>query len=435
MVLKIKVTPQADPAECAAKILQACTHAEICDAPAWQWEISPGAEPVACDIARRLVSVYDNLGNSVEDALTGVKNTHKNLSRYGQKITTVDVLKDLYNGMPAICVGAGPSAQNFIKQASVSVGDYRIFICDAMAKAFRKGNLFPSFVCSVERDPSVALVNEPAPYMRLICPPTICPEVPPKYHETIFWTPAFLHLPGFIRNPTPMPSCVSSGVMSIAAALHAGCNPIYLVGHDLCYDGDKSHAPSASAFAAESMSSIAGGIYPQEQKTQVGDHETHYLWQQMALEISSHIAKYPGVKVYRVGGGLPIPGTISIDSVPYADAGYVPKYETENALRCGVPAAEIVTMLYDIAKSSGIIADSIQHENLHPDNASVMLTIPELVPASGPMQDIARGIFQPIYNAMSLRIGMFPGKHKDIILRLARTIADHATACAKGYRK
>ncbi len=271
----------------------------VCTKPEW-------TQPVL----DHLESILDDIGNCAMDQWDGARNAIAN-GPYLATAPNLDGFVDVLSG-PAICLAAGPTAEAQMGLVRQHQDSHYIFAVDAMANACRTHGFVPHFTCLLERTPQNAAMVAHAGKAgsRLIAPPVADPAAAKAFGGKCLWWP----FPGLLWNwlaPDHIAaySGKSCGVQSIAAALLAGCNPVYLVGHDLAYADGKSHAASAHAAAPiehqKPPPSDSHLYFSRRQSTTSstgGTIETCGIWNQFRHDIEHLIALYPDRTVINCGG-------------------------------------------------------------------------------------------------------------------------------------
>lgn len=193
----------------------------------------------------RFHQIVDELGNDPLDAWMGVENMY-GLCKVLPNALTSDGFMGVHAGQPAVCIGAGPTANDYLPDIAKKRASLRVFCTDVMVNACLKHGFEPDYICSIERIPGTAKVFADIPkleHAKLLCPPVIPPICASKVNGAVFWLTGDTYISAIAgesyRKLNPGPSC---GTLSIFAALEAGCGPVYLVGHDLCYADGKSHS-------------------------------------------------------------------------------------------------------------------------------------------------------------------------------------------------
>ena len=212
-------------------------------------------------VERRLIEFLEDLGNTPIDSLEGVVNAIRN----GPLISaghTSGQLAGALKGSPAIVIGAGPSASpEAMAHIARLANNHYIFACDAMTSACKAAGFVPHFVTMLERVPEMLpLVLGADPATTFIAMPVVDPKCAEQFTRHVwYWGGDDLYT---WLNPNIAPANCgrSTGTLAIGAAILAGCNPIYLVGHDLAYGPDDAgHTPAAHSIAISDQIKKDGG--------------------------------------------------------------------------------------------------------------------------------------------------------------------------------
>ena len=198
------------------------------------------------------ISDQSNIGTTqLNHGKTFIEKRFSNLSSFHHN-HLLEGLKDVFSGVPAILVSAGPSLDENIHLISGAVGKAVIFAIDSALPALLANNVTPDFVTSI--DPTafekIADVAQITRGVSLICKPWVDPQVPKAFPaDNIFWSLGGGAI-GEWLNTLLGGSSVDHGASTVAhmnliAAINLGCSPIIFVGQDLSYGSGKSHTQHA----------------------------------------------------------------------------------------------------------------------------------------------------------------------------------------------
>jgi hypothetical protein len=269
-------------------------------------------------IHRLLEMIIDDIGNCPLDSWHGARNA----ILQGKYLETCPNTASLHNalvGKPAICLGAGPTAQAYLSR--INPETHYVFCCDAMAAGI---DFVPQFTCMLERTKENLMMVEAAGDggSRLIALPVIDRRAAYAFNGKALWwmTPDYL-CSWLAPDVGRAYAGRSTGSLSIAAALLAGCNPIYLIGQDHAYgEGSVTHADVAHKLALD------GHCSPHESMAEVhhmrrfmvdGNNgqqvETCGLYSLFKSDIEHILTAYPDRTVINCGGLAKIKGTVMGD--------------------------------------------------------------------------------------------------------------------------
>ncbi len=265
-----------------------------------------------------LCQLIQDLGNCAIDTWQGARNTIHN-GKIIEKAANSDHFKGSLARVPAICIAAGPSAQQYLERIKGLQESHIIFACDAMLNGCIEAGITPHFTTAVERIPGLHKFFDRHGKCgtTLIAPPVLhptsfaCFDNPP----IIWWGADDLYR--WISPGIESYACGrSAGTIQVAAALLAGCGPIYLVGHDLAFKDGKSHADSFTRIAApEAYAKTSSWDYMQMVLDTPGNCgspvKTTGTWNLFRDDIEHMIADYPDQVVINVNWneGAVIAGT------------------------------------------------------------------------------------------------------------------------------
>ncbi len=253
-------------------------------------------------IESRIAQFVEDLGNSVYDCWEGARNVIRNATRFANAPTS-DNLRNTHRGCPAICLAAGPSATpEMLARIRGLKSTHIVFSAEVMLGACKRAGFAPDFVSIIERPPGTTqFVKGLGADSTLIATAVVDPATVAEFPRVVWWRGGDRFYDAFFPGVEPQMAGRSTGVLSIAAAILAGCNPIYLVGHDLAYaPGHVSHCSSVHPEAPGPLAVAETqpvDCYGREQLTCNGwdgsELETNGFWQLFRLDIETIIRDAP----------------------------------------------------------------------------------------------------------------------------------------------
>ncbi len=272
-------------------------------------------------IENRLREFLDDLGNCPLDAWMGALHSisHGDLL---SRCPNSGSLRNAYAGKPAICLAAGPTASQHMDWIKEIQGSHYIFTCDSMLDGCLEHGITPDYVCMIEREQRMSqFVGRGKCGSYLLAPPVIHPDCTKSFGSNVLWWWGADELYYWLGEVDRSPMGRSAGTLSVAAALWAGCNPIYLVGHDLGYALGRSHAPATHALArdiqaVDDAKDSLGNYYLDQfdiPKNGGGMVRSNGLWSLFKGDIETMVAQHPERTVYNANTteGAVITGTIA----------------------------------------------------------------------------------------------------------------------------
>ena len=216
-------------------------------------KIHPGYVENLANIYRLAgLNVWKFIGNSPEDSIQGIRQTLQNIE-FISKSPNIEELFGKFEGVPAICVAAGPSLQRNMHLLHKVKDKALIFACDAVYHKLIAEGITPHFVCVVERG---EITYQAFFENKMLSDESILVGL------NVIWPEIFRTYPGVRtvigRSTTPFEKIVNQGYPNFALlkvgpsvahqcfslARSMGCDPIVLIGQDLAYSEDgESHAP------------------------------------------------------------------------------------------------------------------------------------------------------------------------------------------------
>lgn len=177
----------------------------------------------------------------LKDSLIGLKNLVENLN-FINTSCGIKELKASFKDVPAIVVSAGPSLKKSMPQLKGLVGRALFIANDATCSVLVKNGIEPQFVCSLERTSTTKKFFEDIPGRIKSCLVTY-PIVPKEVIESFpgqrlcaFRDYGYFRIMSLDREQGILPSSSSVAHMCVRLASYLACDPIVLVGQDLCFD-------------------------------------------------------------------------------------------------------------------------------------------------------------------------------------------------------
>jgi hypothetical protein len=397
--------------------------------------VGPLEHPWTDAIESRLAQFIEDLGNSVFDCWEGARNVIWNGPRF-EGSPTSDQLRDSLKGKPAICLAAGPSATpEMLGRIRELRNSHVIFSAEVMLGACRKAGFAPDFVSIIERPPGTRqFVKGLGEESTLIATAVVDPETVAAFPRVVWWRAGDrIYDWLFPEGATPVMAGRSTGVLSVAAAILAGCNPIYLVGHDLAYGPNHAtHCASVHAEAPEMLKVAEQAIpdcYGREQLTTTNwkgePVATNGFWNLFRLDIETIVADSPGTKVIVASGqdGAAIRG-VEIGELPAA------RYHTPMLVRPRIPGSTLAnpaerreSLLHDVERLWHVALFAqvdLWATDLELDKIAERLAISKIVsPENVPFFQY---VFQTLNHSLALRLALRPDQQAECLRLLAKTM-------------
>jgi hypothetical protein len=190
------------------------------------------------------------IGNNVDDTLVGLNNYLKNneyvLEHMGIK-EFKETAQGRYTNKPAVIVASGPSLNKNVALLKDMQDQALILSCDGSMDLLKTHGVVPDAVGSVERIKYTYDCfyrgKEFSKETLLVAPTVLYPGVFDMFSKGIAFpksdlaTPEWVNSFSFDKKGT-MPCGPSVSHMLFNFAIQAGCDPIILIGQDLCYSSE-----------------------------------------------------------------------------------------------------------------------------------------------------------------------------------------------------
>lgn len=213
----------------------------------------------------------------------------------------------LQEGIPVIVVAAGPSLQKNVHMLKKAKGKALILAVDTALNYLEQNNVVPDFIVTIDvHKPMDLFDNRIGKQQPMFAGATANPSVI-KYNEgekIFFDVFKFLSKIKQIPNdytPIQISGCVAN--MAFEIGRYIGAKTIILVGQDLAFAGENTHAGGRNDGALESRFALVEGNYGEKLWTRQ-DWYSYLIW------YNREIALFDGVVINATEGGAKIDGTI-----------------------------------------------------------------------------------------------------------------------------
>lgn len=268
-----------------------------------------------------------DMGDDVIDGLQGAAHIAAN-AKYLLPAPMPHELPKL--GCPAIAVASGPSLSRSIDAIRALQDRCLIISCDSALDGLLKHGITPHIVTPFERVEELKTESFTAlSYGGIFAGnPAVHPSIAPLFSQHIY-------MPGtdllYLWAESPKDQLLffgqSTGVLAVSVAMNLTTGPIYLVGHDLAFDGEKSHWNHVGDGVAIDKETIdKGGVF--EVSGYSGPVTTQYWWDVFRREIENFACTHGniinvneldgiGARIkYTLPGSLPKPDDLPVFSLP-----------------------------------------------------------------------------------------------------------------------
>jgi cytochrome c-type biogenesis protein CcmH/NrfG/SAM-dependent methyltransferase len=246
-----------------------------------------------------------------------IKNTLDNLHQI-MTMPGVVRLKDLFKGVPAIIVSAGPSLQKNMATLKQAQGRAVIIACDTVLRLLVPNGITPDF--TVTADPQEVSYRKfkdiPVdPRSFLVCSPINYPEMLSTFAGGRFVIGSNLSIYRWLAKFWEEKGQIDTGAQSVAhmafnLAVLLGAGPIMFVGQDFCYYENKKYAAHLSKGSPWERRMQKGKGKTTEAQDIFGDKvETETLFLSFKVLMEDLVRKSGVVCINATEGGLGVKGT------------------------------------------------------------------------------------------------------------------------------
>ncbi len=221
------------------------------------------------EIGPAIKNKYFTIGNSIHDSLIGLINNLNNISSLSENVDVAS-LKNVFTNVPAFVVAAGPSLDRNIHHLKKAQGKGLIIAVDTIVQKLIDNGIVPDFICTVERGAIVweyFYENKKYPdNMYLVSSLVADPRIVSQFKKRAilpmrssvreyFWLSQILGL----TADHYMWMGASCAHIAMGLALHVGASPVVMVGQDLAYGEQGTHA-NGTVYAEKPLNEEDGEI-------------------------------------------------------------------------------------------------------------------------------------------------------------------------------
>lgn len=258
-------------------------------------------------------SVLTLYGNDPKDSLIGISNTFHNINSI-LELPGIKDMKDAFKNKPGIVVSTGPSLNKNIELLREVADRAVIGGADASLKVLLKHGLKPDFVTSLERVIETAalfegVTEEDAEGVYFAACPVVMPETLAAFkgEEIMVYRP-FATFQWLGMDKGYVDTGPSAGNMAFNVLKYMGCNPIILIGQDLAFAGEKTHAEGTHYGDQQDSGAWAKDVFIVEGNDEPTVRTTR-IWEMFRQTYERDIAAFNGRVINATEGGAKIRGT------------------------------------------------------------------------------------------------------------------------------
>jgi len=241
----------------------------------------------------------------------------------------IDTLKNVYAGKTAIVVSAGPSLDKNISLLKIAQKNALLLVVGTALKPLLEKGIEPDFIFAV--DPASSAFNcfkglVIPKQCRLVFDPGTCPQIVESFPGPKFSFDSNLELSrwlaGINQSKGSLGDMFSVAHTAYFFAHYLGCDPVLLVGQDLCFQKSRLHCASSYYNTLHNDSITATDTVSKNEQRTLGKYKTSVLptldiFAKNAVTLSN-LESYKNqftqnfeipIKSFNASeGGIPIPG-------------------------------------------------------------------------------------------------------------------------------
>ena len=208
------------------------------------------------DDQHRALDAIFRFGDCPMDNLQAIQN----LARNAKTILPAPRVPLLPKGTPVVAIGSGPSLESHLETLRAIQGKCVLVAASSAVKGLRNAGIEPHYTTPMERtEDMLPFTPKGGAHVTFAGSPFVAKPVMDCFERFSF-------------NPDCNPVCQwgaitgdrvifygsSTGTAAVSLACSISEGPIYLVGHDLAYDNDRSHFSDAQSLPMEKLGTVTG---------------------------------------------------------------------------------------------------------------------------------------------------------------------------------
>ncbi len=274
------------------------------------------------EVLRRLqdLVLYTAVNNNSRDK--SWRQFAANTARNAPAALSLPGVKELFGafeGVPGIVVSAGPSLGKNVRELAHAKGRAVIIAVDTALRVLLDHGVRPDLVVSIDFTPHTARYFDglDTSTLRLVVDSEVYPPIVERFGGRCFYAsisnkPASRWFARAVGGPGGLDKGLSVAHTAFLLAIEMGCRPVALVGQDLAYTGEVSHAKGTAMARIESRGPGKGNVIsvPDIFGRPVNSHASMVVFLRHFEELlHEHADRLPDGCVDATEGGARIGGT------------------------------------------------------------------------------------------------------------------------------
>jgi hypothetical protein len=247
------------------------------------------------EIKNSLTTNRININTTIKLSERYIRNIFKNLIYLPNSCTLIDLKKHIPTDLPAIVVAAGPSVEESIEDLKKAKGKAVIFACDRVLDYLLDSGVEPDFVVTIDpiKDRKYFSRRDDVS-VPLICTMEANNDILSHHKGMKIYCTSHAFINGIYdlidKKAYNIITSGSVAIVAYTACVELGFKRVILVGQDLAYSGNVSHAGGAIDNKGEKAHVMIEGIDGNKVKSR-------YDWKEFVIRYQDLITVNPDVEV------------------------------------------------------------------------------------------------------------------------------------------
>lgn len=236
-----------------------------------------------------------------------IENSLYNIRFLKDSIRLDDMKRAINVNIPAVIISAGPSLKKCVNDLKSMKGKAYILAVDTIVDFIMKEGIIPDYIVTIDPVKNIKYFGDRELDMPLLCEMASNKQVLELHKGKKVFYSCIPYLENLYRETGKEPPTLYTGASVATAAFSAciqlGFKRIILVGQDLAYEGESSHAYGIAKYSFEIKELMVEGVKGNQVKSRLD-------WYEFIIWFQDMIALYPDIEVIDAkDNGAKIKGT------------------------------------------------------------------------------------------------------------------------------